>query len=197
MIDFSPFHRREQPISALTSGLTVDDLRELTNAITDAILALIADCTDADVVFQPEDPHAHDAAASSADEVNMPWTLGHVIAHLTAGNEESAALAAELARGVAYHGRSRAEVPWETIRTVAQCRRRLEESRRMCLASLGMWPDQPRLDVTYTPFPAAGEVNAIGRYMLGIAHAESHLEQIRAIIRQARAARPEVRVETG
>jgi hypothetical protein len=45
-------------------------------------------------------------------ELALPWTLGHVIVHITASAEESAFLAAELARGVHRRtGRSRFEVP--------------------------------------------------------------------------------------
>ena len=62
-----------------------------------------------------------------------------------AANALALADPADLARGVAFHGRSRSEVPWETVTTIAQCRARLEESRRMRLASLDMWPDQPYL----------------------------------------------------
>ncbi len=68
-------------------------------------------CVDADVTFVPSDPMAHDAAAASDDESEIAWTLGHIIVHMTASSEESAALAAELARGVAYHGRSRTRRP--------------------------------------------------------------------------------------
>jgi hypothetical protein len=119
----------------------------------------------------------------------MSWTLGHVIVHATASAEESAALAAELARGVAFHGRSRAEVPWQMVTTVAQCRQRLEESRQMRLASLDMWPDEPRLDNTYSPYPGVGRVDPVERFLLGLWHDTSHLDQINELVHQARAAR--------
>jgi hypothetical protein len=109
--------------------------------------------------------------------------------HTTASAEESAALAAELARGVEFHGRSRYETPWETVTTIAQCRHRLEESRRMRLMSLEMWPDQPHLDNVYEPWPGASEVNPIGRFVLGLMHDDAHLDQIAKIVRQAKAAR--------
>lgn len=99
------------------------------------------------MTFIPVDPQAHDSAATNAEEMGIAWTLGHIIAHMTAGAEESAALAAELARGVPFHGRSRYEVPWQTVTTMQQCRSRLEESRRMRLASLGMWPERPDLNL--------------------------------------------------
>ena len=73
-----------------------------------------------------------------------------MIVHTTASSEEAAFIAAELARGVEFHGRSRSEVPWETVTTIEQCRHRLEESRRMRLATLQIWPDEPDLDNTMT-----------------------------------------------
>jgi hypothetical protein len=155
----------------------------------DGILARIAGCVDADVTFEPVDPEADDPFAATPEEIRMPWTLGHVIVHTTASAEESAAIAAELARGVAPHGRSRYEVPWGQMRTVADCRQRLEESRRMRLASLDTWPDAAHLDNRYQAWADGPEVNATGRFVLGLLHEESHLGQIEEIVRQARAAR--------
>jgi hypothetical protein len=153
------------------------------------MLGLIANSTDADVTFVPSDPDAYDEFASTQDELQMPWTLGHVIVHTTASAEESAAIAAELARGVPYNARrSRYEVPWETVTTRAQCQSRLEESRRMRLASLEMWPDPPHLDNTYQPREGITH-NAISRFVAGLAHDADHLDQIRKIVAQARRAR--------
>lgn len=81
-----------------------------------------------------------------------------------------------------------APVPWRTVMTIQQCRQRLEESRRMRLASLDMWPDQPHLDNTYTPFDLVGKINAVGAFVLGLAHDSDRLGQIAEIVRQARAA---------
>ena len=131
-------------------------------------------------------PEADDPYAEDKSEVHMPWTLGHVIVHTNASCEESAALAAELARGVAYHGRSRSEVPWTSVKTIEACRRYLEESRRMCLTSLEMWPDNPHLDNTYTPWEGMPPINAVTRYVLGLMHADSHLGQIDDIVAQAK-----------
>lgn len=189
MLDFTPVRDGEKSIGELAADLTIDDLRRLTNDMVDRMLSVIADGVDADVIFLPDDPEAYDAFATDAAEVEMAWTLGHVIAHTTASAEESAALAAEMARGIENHGRSRSEVSWDTITTVEQCRRRLEESRRMRLASLDMWPGSPHLDITYVPWPAAGPVNAAGRFILGLMHDDDHLGQIAEIVRQARAAR--------
>jgi len=188
-LDLTPAWKGEVTLAELVADLTPDDLRELTNDMVDAMLDLIADCTDEDVSFVPADPEADDTYATAETERNIPWTLGHVIVHTTASAEESAAIAAELARGVEYHGRSRYEVPWRTVTTVEQCRRRLEESRRMRLASLDMWPDEPHLDNTYTPFERVGAINAIGAFVMGLGHDAQHLDQIAEIVRQARAAR--------
>jgi hypothetical protein len=189
VIDFSPVRTRQVTLRELAREVTVDDLRARTEEMVDTMLDLIAGCHDEDVTFVPDDPEAHDRYAASDEEVSLPWTLGHVIVHTTASAEESAALAAELARGVPFHGRSRAEVPWETVTTIAQCRQRLEESRRMRLASLEMWPDAPHLDNTYSPYPSAGRVGPVERFLLGLWHDSDHLGQIEELIRQAKAAR--------
>jgi hypothetical protein len=173
-----------------TANLAKDDLRDLTNEMIATILGQIADCVDADVTFLPSDPDADDPFAVSEDEVRLAWTLGHVIVHITASSEESAAIASELARGVPFRGgRSRWEVPWRNVTTIAQCRQRLEESRRMRLASLEMWPEQPDLENWYQPSAEYEPRNAIIRFVLGLQHDESHLDHISKIVRQAKGAR--------
>ena len=59
----------------------------------------------------------------------------------------------------------------------------------MRLASLEMWPDQPYLENEYVPWPKLGEINAVGRFVLGLRHDWDHLGQIEDIVRQAKAAR--------
>ena len=190
MLDFTPVRQKQMTMMQLTAGLTPADLHRLTDEMIGTMLDLIADAAEADVVFVPVDPQAKDEAAATAEEVNMPWTLGHVIVHTTASGEEYAFIAAELARGVEWHGRSRYETPWPTIHTLAQCRRRLEESRRMRHALLEAWPAEPHLDVLFTPnFPGTAPVNAIARFVGGLSHDDAHLGQIAEIMRQARAAR--------
>lgn len=189
MLDFTPVRNQELTYGQLSADLTVDGLRGLTNKMVDMMLSLIDDCADADVAFVPVDPEADDIFASDASLVSLPWTLGHVIVHTTASAEESAALAAELARGVRYHGRSRSEVPWQSVTTLAQCRQRLAESRRMRLASLDMWPDEAQLDNTYTYREGDEAINCFNRFIRGLSHDDSHLEQIKKIVQQARAAR--------
>ena len=186
MLDFQAVREGKMTIGDLTRDLTQDDLRALTNEMVDTMLGLIADASDADVIFTPSDPGADDPYAADDAERNISWTLGHVIVHTTASAEESAFLAAEMARGVENHGRSRSEIPWETVTTIAQCRDRLEESRRMRLASLALWPTEPYLDLTYQPWPTAPEINAVGRFVLGFWHDSDHLGQIAECVRQAK-----------
>ena len=189
MLDFTPLRQKMATMAELTAKLTMDDLRRLTNQMIDTMLGQLAGCQDADVIFVPSDPVATDAAAATSAEVDLPWTLGHVIVHVTASSEEAAFLAAEMARGVELHGRSRYETPWETIKTIEQCRARLEESRRMRLASLEIWPQQPHLDITGEYPWLNGAVDARGRFGVGLWHDDSHLNQINTIVQQAEAAR--------
>jgi hypothetical protein len=188
MLDFTAVRNKEMTYAELVADLTVADLRDLTNGIVDYQLGLLASCTDADVLFVPDDPDAHDPYAADESEKEISWTLGHLIVHVTASSEESAALAAEMARGVVRDGRSRSEVPWETVKTVAQCRHRLEESRRMRLASLEMWPDEPHLD-NVKEHERVGKIDAFVRFVFGLSHDQGHLAQIEDVIAQAKVAR--------
>ncbi|MFZ6027615.1 MAG: DinB family protein [Chloroflexota bacterium] len=185
MLDFTLVREKKATMNDLAAGLSLADLRYHTNDMIDRMLGLIVPCTDADVVFQPNDPQAHDQYAASIEQVYVGWTLAHVIVHTTASSEEAAFLAAEMARGVEHHGRSRYEVPWESITTIAQCRQRLEESRRIRLSSLDLWPDEPDLALTYEPWPGAMPVNAKARFIMGLRHDSAHLGQIAEIVRQA------------
>ena len=169
----------------MAQDLTVTDLRKLTNEMIDTMLSIIADATDEDVVFVPQDPNADDPFGIP-EEKNLVWTLGHVAVHTTASSEESAALALTLARGLVPEGRSRYEVPWRTVQTIDQVRHRFEESRRMRLAMLDAWPDEPHLEVTYAPSPRFGSYNATSRFIMGLYHDDDHLGQLREIMRQVR-----------
>jgi DinB superfamily len=189
MLNFQAVRNKEITLAELVAGLMRDDLGDLTNEMVDTMLGLIAACVDADVTFEPVDLEAHDPFAEKPEEVSLAWNLGHVIVHTTASAEEAAAVAAELARGVEYHGRSRYEVPWREMRTIEGCRQRLEESWRMRLASLETWPDEAHLKNEYVAWSGGPTVNAIGRFALGLMHDDSHLEQIRKIVHQAQMAR--------
>ncbi len=193
MLDFNRVRNKEISMSELAKGLSVDDLHRLTDEMIDRMLALIDEARDNDVTFTPIDPSANDTFAANKDEVNIAWTLGHVIVHATASSEEAAALSTELARGVEIKGRSRYETPWQTVSTIAHLRSRLEESRRMRHAFLNAWPAQPNLTLTYTArYPGAQPVNALGRFIGGLSHDDAHLGQIAEIIKQAIAARSTV-----
>lgn len=188
MIDFGPVRDRRLELSAVARGLGRADLAAATAAMTNDILDRLRDCRDEDVVFVPLDPAANDTFAIDPGDVELAWTLGHVIVHLTASSEEGAFLAAELARGVADHGRSRYETPWRGVTTIAACRDRLNECRRMILATLETWPDEPNLEVLFQPPSGGAPRNAVARFLGGLMHADSHREQISEIVHQARAA---------
>jgi len=172
----------------MARDLTATDLRNLTNEMIDTMLSMIADATDEDVVFVPQDPNADDPFGIP-EEKNLVWTLGHVAVHTTASSEESAALALTLARGLTPEGRSRYEVPWRSVQTIDQVRHRFEESRRMRLAMLDAWPDEPHLETVYSVSPRFGPFNATARFLMGLYHDDDHLGQLREIMRQVREAR--------
>ena len=189
MLDFSQVNRYQIPMSQFAADLGVTDLYPLTNQSIDRLVALVEQCNDTDIVFQPDDPKAFDAYAAKfrPEEARLGWHIGHNIVHTTASGEEYAFNAAELARGVPYHGRSRYETPWQSISTVAQCLARLEESRRLRLASLDLWPNSPDLINGVTPWKESGWVNATGLFTWGLAHDESHWRQIQKIVAQIQA----------
>lgn len=191
MPDFVPVNAYALPMDRFVEKWNPDpdELGRLTEESVDRFLALLADATDADVVFVPDDPEAADAAAADPEERALAWTVAHNVVHATASGEEYAAVAAELARGVEFHGRPRFETPWQAVTTVARCRARLEESRRMRLATLRMWPEAPNLTKGYAPWKQSGWVNAQGIFAWGLAHDQSHLAQVTKILRQARSAR--------
>ena len=186
MLDFSPVREKQISLNELGDGLTRADLHDLTVEMVETQLGLIKDCTDADVIFVPEDPLADDPFAEALEDVTLAWTLGHVIVHVTASSEEAAAISAELARGVKYHGRSRYETPWQSVTTIKQCQERLAESQRIRFASLEMWPEPPHLDNHYKSRPTAPAMNAISRFLYGLQHDDDHLEHISKIIRLAK-----------
>lgn len=180
MIDFAPFRAKQTTLHELTTelGLTRDSLRSLTIEMLDAQCAALDGATDAKVMFVARDPEAEGEAS---------WTIGHVVVHATASGEEAAMHALTLARGLPVEGRSRYETPWESVTTLAQLMQRLDESRRMRLALLDAWPDEPHLDNQWQ-HPFFGTLNAISRYVTGLAHDDVHLGQLREIMRQAHGA---------
>jgi hypothetical protein len=172
----------------LSRDVTVDDLRDYTNESIDTLLEIIDDLDDDDVTFDPVDPDAYDPYASD-EEQYIGWSIAHLIAHVTASSEEGAALSSLLARGVPTKERPRYETPWQEITTKAQCIQRLEESRRMRLAYLDTWPDEPLLDVYREVSPRFtekfGPMNATAAFLFGLAHEVGHYDQFRDVARQA------------
>ena len=190
MIDFQPVRDGEKTMQQLAASLTRAELANLTNEMVDTQLAALAKADDEDIVLVPDDPGANDTFATDPDAVNLSWTMGHVIVHVTASSEESAALALTLARGLEVTGRSRYETPWEEATSVDFVRRRLEDSRRMRLAMLEAWPDPPHLDNYYRVSEERPPMNALARFLSGLSHDDSHLGQIRGIMAQGRARHP-------
>src|SRR6185503_12154018 len=99
MLDFSVIKSGSATFADLAANLTKADLYRLTDEMIDTMQSIVADATDADVVFVPQDPEANDTYGNPEDK-DLAWTLGHVVVHVTASSEESAALALTLARGL-------------------------------------------------------------------------------------------------
>lgn len=181
--DFAAIQTGQRTYAAIVAEYDRNDLIGLTQEYYAEISGIISGVTDAAIVAVPFDP-----ALKDQSEGKGAWTIGHIIAHLTATAEESASLASALARGAEFADnlRLRAEVAWETLQTAEQVNARLAESQRMCLAFLDTWPADPDLARTATLIPHFGPMNAVGRYMLGLFHADMHLDQLREIMRQMR-----------
>ena len=186
MLDFAAVRDGSQTFDDLARDLRPDALHDLTDEMIDLVLNITAPATDADLQFEPVDAQA---PTNEDGTVARGWTLAHVVTHMTAGSEETAAIAATLARGVLVEGRSRYEVPWDTIQTVVQLRERIEESRRMRHALLNAWPDQPHLELRFKLAQRFDPLNAPACFILGLFHEDGHLEQLREVMRQALAAR--------
>lgn len=189
MIDFTPLRNKEVKVDAFAEAFTINDLRQATNDSIDYMLNLIADLDDTDVTFDPHDPNADDPYAVEGEE-NIGWSLAHLIAHVTASSEEGAAFSSLLARGVEnVKERPRFETAWRDITTKAACVQRLEESRRMRLAYLETWPDEPNMKnyrVTSERFEEVfGKLNAVGAFLFGLSHEVGHYEQMEEVKKQA------------
>lgn len=189
-IDFSPVRSHDISLYAFSRQISLDDLRQGTNALFDIILDILRQATDEQVVFIPHDPDAYDPYAVPGEE-HIGWSLAHLVAHTTASLEEGAAHSSILARGIPYprEPRLRNETPWRDIRTQAQAIERLEESRRMCLAFLQTWPNRPHLDVyrdvSERFMEKYGPQNATAAYLAGLMHMDGHLDQFHEVWRQA------------
>jgi DinB superfamily len=161
----------------MTGGLQHADLYGITDELFNDLEAILDVVTDAAVLFVPRDLEA-------SDHSEQGWTMSHIIAHLTATLEEAAATAAMLARGVQVEQRLRYETPWQQLSTFQMVKARLQESHRLSRVFLDAWPDEPHLHVTMMLLPVLGPMDAISRYVLGIAHGQGHLDQLREARRQ-------------
>lgn len=178
MLDFATM--RSQPPALIQAACQLDQaaLVRITDQLSNTIKQAIEGASDSAVAFGPRDPHTH------GDKPG--WTAAHVVTHLTATAEESAAIGATLARGVQVTQRLRYEAPWEELTTVQHIQERLAESARMCRAFLEVWPANPNLDLTYEVGPRYGPLNAAAWHLIGLMHAEGHIEQLREALRQAK-----------
>lgn len=194
LIDYSPLVSGDLKIMQFATQFTVEDLRQIASGQVDFLLEQIKDLTDADVVFDPVDPNAHDPYAKPGEE-HIGWSLAHLIAHVTSSSEEWVTYSSILARGIHYPAdpRLRYETDWRALTTVAQVVQRLEESRRMRLGYLAAWPDQPDLEMRRDLSPRYverfGEFNAPAAFLFGLYHEWQHFDQIKDVRAQALAAR--------
>ena len=60
----------------------------------------------------------------------------------------------------------------------------------MRLAMLSAWPVEAHLDNFYSAREGRPPMNALGRFLAGLDHDDSHLEQMRKIMAQAPGRRP-------
>jgi len=184
MLDFAPVRVHRMSMHHFAATFTRADFARWTEESIERFLALLDIASNEAITFIPDDPNASDLYAVDVSDQTLAWTLGHVIAHTTASADEYATVAAELARGIPFHGRPRAERPWQEMQTVADCRQRLQESHRLRTASLQMWPDVPNLTEGYVPWEASGWVNAPGIFTWGLAHDDDHYHQAQKILAQ-------------
>ncbi len=191
-IDFTPLFNRSITPLEFAEPFSLDDLRAATGTYLDTVRDLVKDFTDEQLIFQPTDPKAQDNYAKTPEEVHMGWSLAHLVLHVTASLEEGAAISSLLARGVPVEGRFRYEPEWRTVTTRQQVLARIEECRRMCLAYLNTWPDEPHVDV-YRKFPegsifASVKHNAPASFLFSMSHLVGHLDQFKDAAAQVREA---------
>jgi hypothetical protein len=189
-VNFTPVFDKTIKLAEFSQPFTVDDLRAVTNASIDLLLGVIRQANDEAITFVPHDPHANDPHAAE-EEQHVGWSLAHLIVHVSASSEENATIASILARGIPYgrEPRLRYETHWQTVTTQAQVVQRLEESRRIRLAYLAAFPDEPHLgmmrEASERSLEVNGRLNAIGVYLAGLYHEWQHYDQIRDALRQA------------
>lgn len=176
-LDFDAVKSKERSIPEQTTGITKSDITSLTGQLFDQLELLSSGLTDAQTVFVALDPAENNAPG---------WNIAHIVLHITASLEEGMALGSTLARGADVTGRSRYEADWETVTTAAQVAARLSESRRIALAFLETWPDEPNLENSYE-HGFFGPMTAISHSFIGLFHGKNMLPQVEEIARQAKA----------
>ena len=138
-----------------------------------------------------KEPSGHVSARVPGEE-KIGWSLAHLVVHVTATSEEAAAYSSWLARGIPTprEPRPRYETNWHTVTTKEQVLQRLEESRRIRLAYLDTWPDQPHLDayreLSERALERLGQLNATAAFLNGLKHEVGHYAQFHEVARQAR-----------
>ncbi len=177
-------------------NVTFDLLRREVNRLYDQVHDVLDGLSDAEISFIPEDPDAYDPGAATEEEKTMGWCLGHLVAHITATNEENALFTSLLARGISQGGRIRTEVPWREMNTVEKAVNRLEESRRIVLAYLDAIPNEPNLtterEFSERALDFFGPMNALASMVQGLGHHAGHLDQFADVRTQALAAKERV-----
>ncbi len=192
-LDFTAVDNHELSLLEFSHQITVDNLRDATNESLDTLLEIVQGLDDAQVAFLPYDPEADDPYAKPGEE-KIGWSIAHLVVHVTASSEEWATYSGFLARGLPYPAepRLRYETEWTTVTTTAQCIQRLEESRRMRLGYLAVWPDTPNLEIKRELSPRFielfGEFNATVCFLFGLKHELGHYAQFREVARQAKSA---------
>ncbi len=193
LLDFTRVDNHEINLLEFSKHFTVDDLRAATNESIDTLLKIVQGLNDSQVAFLPVDLDADDPDAKPGEE-KIGWSIAHLVVHVTASSEEWATYSGLLARGLAYPAepRLRHETEWKTVTTTAQCIQRLEESRRMRLGYLDVWPDNPDLEtvrgLSERFVERLGQFNAPTCFLFGLKHEVGHYAQFRDVASQAKAA---------
>ena len=187
LIDFQPLTNSGKTLGDLAGQFSNADLGAALNSYVDFTIEVIQGVDDAQVTYIPHDPDADDPHAASDAERHAGWSLVHLVMHVTASAEEGAAFSSILARGISIGGRLRSEQDWQQVMTCAGTVARLEECRRICLAYLATWPDQP--DVTTVRIMPEHltwmKPNAPISFLAGLMHWHKHMNQFRKVAEQA------------